>query len=146
MKKLSANLRGSVQNGVVSMGWSCVRNSAHWFAQMCNLPHLWCDPKPLTLYTDVRPLIDRRTETLYPYPYPKLLFLFRNINASEPQASALVSLTVDMILSYYFHNKMSIIVKEERTDDEGLEPAPKRRKLSRTNSRRQEVSQHWFLP
>lgn len=43
----------------------------------------------------------------------------------EPQIKALVSLTVDCILSYYYSASS---LKEERKDDSDLEPAAKRRK------------------
>lgn len=54
-----------------------------------------------------------------------MAFIFSDINCTEPQAVALVSLAVDITLSLYLHG---------RTEGENGEPAPKRRRLLKTPS------------
>lgn len=46
----------------------------------------------------------------------------------EPQIKALVALTVDSILAYYYH-AISMKIKEEKTEEGDSEPVAKRRKF-----------------
>ncbi|ODM91250.1 Mediator of RNA polymerase II transcription subunit 24, partial [Orchesella cincta] len=55
----------------------------------------------------------------------------------EPQIKALVSLSVDCILSYYYHAS-SLKIKEERKDESDSEPQSKRRKLFEATSLQKE--------
>lgn len=56
----------------------------------------------------------------------------------EPQIKALVSLTVDCILSYFYH-ATTVKIMEETKDDSDLEPQIKRRKFLDAPSSQKEV-------
>ncbi|CAG7834597.1 unnamed protein product [Allacma fusca] len=94
----------------------------------------WCDCSYGVLQMDLK----NCTEALISHVLPSVIrFSMGSQYFVEPQLMALVTLSVDCILSYYLQGKSNAKIKPEPMDIDEGEPSAKRRKLffSNTNSK-----------